>query len=58
MTNYVCEHCKEVIGNTRDYGIDFKMWRHMYNKHHIEFRKQQNKEIKDLFKDNFIIVKM
>lgn len=57
MTNYVCEHCKAVIGNTRDDGIDFKMWRHMYNEHHIEFKKQKNKEIKDLFKDNFIIVK-
>lgn len=50
MNRCKCKLCGEVFEGGE---LDIKMFRHLDNEHHKDFRSQMEKPIKDLFNDNF-----
>lgn len=50
MNKRVCKLCGEVFEGG---DFDIKMFRHLDDKHHKEFKEQMDKPVSDLFKDNF-----
>lgn len=56
MIKYVCKHCGETVAKENDINVDFSMWFHLREEHPKEFKQQENKEINDLFIDNFSVV--
>lgn len=50
MNKCVCKHCGELFEGG---DLDIKMFRHLDDIHHKEFKSQMEKPIKNLFNDNF-----
>lgn len=50
MNRCKCKLCGEVFEGGE---LDIKMFRHLDDEHHKEFKSQMEKPIKDLFRDNF-----
>lgn len=48
-----CKICGMVVAKGNDINVDEKMWFHLRYEHSREFKQQENKEINDLFMDNF-----
>lgn len=53
MIKYVCKHCREVVAKEKDINVDERMWFHLREEHVKEFKQQEDKEINELFMDNF-----
>lgn len=53
MIKYVCKHCGETVVKGNSINADVLMWFHLREEHSKEFKQQENKEISELFIDNF-----
>lgn len=51
MDKCVCKLCGETVA--MGYDVNVKMWFHLIEEHHKEFKKQENKTIQQLLVDNF-----
>lgn len=50
-----CKHCGKQVFVHNKIDMDIYLWRHLKDKHPQEFKKQEDKELEWIFKDNFTV---
>lgn len=49
-----CRHCREILVDVDSSNMEWQQWLHLKVEHPEEFKKQEDKEIRQLFRDNFV----